>query len=169
MQVRTKGLCYRLYTSLRIVRDSSDIPILFMTSKKTPQDIVAGLNLGGDDYITKPFEPEVLVARLQAGLRRYRAAVRKAVSRNVWEDGWLTVRMDQFEVRVANTPLALPAKEMQLLLHLLEHRKQVFSVRQLYERRLQVRRLTLFYFSVVAARRYYDEDIAIPYGAELCM
>lgn len=118
-----------------LVRSRSDIPIIFMTSKKTPQDIVAGLHVGGDDYVTKPFEPEVLVARVKAGLRRYRAASREAdASRaSVWKDQWLTIDKGKLEVFVDNKPIDLPAKELQLLLHLLEHPKQVFSVGQLYE------------------------------------
>ncbi|TMV50898.1 response regulator transcription factor [Paenibacillus mesophilus] len=118
-----------------LVRSRSDIPIIFMTSKKTPQDIVAGLHVGGDDYITKPFEPEVLVARVKAGLRRYRAASREAVTSraSVWKDQWLAIDKEKLEVFVNNKPIDLPAKELQLLLHLLEHPKQVFNVGQLYE------------------------------------
>ncbi|SDC13950.1 DNA-binding response regulator, OmpR family, contains REC and winged-helix (wHTH) domain [Paenibacillus sp. UNCCL117] len=120
---------------MQTLRARSDIPIIFMTSRKTPQDIVAGLRLGGDDYITKPFEPEVLVARVLAGLRRCRSAGGKTeAGAGIWRDGWLTIHKDRLEVLVNNTPVALAAKELQLLLHLLEHPKQVFSVSQLYER-----------------------------------
>ncbi len=121
---------------VELIRSRCDVPILFLSSKKAPQDIVAGLNIGGDDYVTKPFEPEVLVARVHAGLRRYRSAGRQpgATSANAWDDGWLTVRKDRLEVLVDRKPITLPAKELQLLLHLLDHPRQVFSVVQLYDR-----------------------------------
>lgn len=122
-------------TLAQTVRSRSDIPIIFMTSKKTPQDIVAGLGMGGDDYVTKPFEPEVLVARVQAGLRRYLSLGKKTDGGQViWKDGWLEVDKKRLEVRVDGKPVSLPAKELQLLLHLMDHPKQVFSVTQLYER-----------------------------------
>lgn len=121
---------------VKMVRGRSDIPIIFLTSKKEPQDVIAGLNMGGDDYVTKPFEPEVLVARVQAGLRRYRSASREAdaIGSDVWKDGWLTIHKKRLEVLVDGAPVALSAKELQLLLHLLEHPKQVFGVGQLYEK-----------------------------------
>jgi DNA-binding response OmpR family regulator len=122
---------------VELVRSRSDLPIIFITSKKGPQDIIAGLHVGGDDYVTKPFEPEVLVARVHAALRRYRSADQKPPvgnSSDVWTDGWLTVHKQQLKVLVNGKPITLPAKELQLLLLLLEHPKQVFSVSRLYER-----------------------------------
>ncbi|KRE93115.1 hypothetical protein ASG89_06315 [Paenibacillus sp. Soil766] len=118
------------------VRRQSDLPIIFITSKKEPQDIVAGLDIGGDDYVTKPFEPEVLVARVQAGLRRYRSGRQNNNDGNadVWQDSWLKIHKKRLEVFVNNQPTSLATKELQLLLHLLEHPKLVFSVSQLYER-----------------------------------
>ncbi|CAG7610399.1 Sensory transduction protein regX3 [Paenibacillus solanacearum] len=118
------------------VRSQSDLPVIFLTSRKEPQQIIEGLRIGGDDYITKPFEPEVLVARVQAGLRRYRSTERKseASAADLWTDGWLTIHKKRLEVSVDDKPLTLPAKELQLLVHLLEHPKQVFSVAQLYDK-----------------------------------
>ncbi|MGG1550607.1 response regulator transcription factor [Paenibacillus ferrarius] len=118
------------------IRRHSDLPVIFLTSKKEPQDIITGLQIGGDDYVTKPFEPEVLVARVLAGLRRYRTATAPEHSSggDVWNDGWLTVHKNRLEVLVDNKPIALPAKELQLLLMLLERPSQVFSVNQIYER-----------------------------------
>ncbi|WP_240762165.1 response regulator transcription factor [Paenibacillus thalictri] len=118
------------------IRNYSDIPIIFITSKKSSQDIVAGLNIGGDDYVTKPFEPEVLVARVHARLRQHRAfsANTGDSSAYVWNDGWLTIHKKRLDVFVDGKSVTLAAKELQLLLHLLEHPQQVFNVTQLYER-----------------------------------
>ncbi|MGG1515006.1 response regulator transcription factor [Paenibacillus oryzisoli] len=118
------------------IRSRSDLPVIFLTSKKEPQDIIAGLRIGGDDYVTKPFEPEVLVARVLAGLRRYRTTIasEQSGSDDVWKDGWLTIHKKRYEVLVDNQPVKLPAKELQLLLMLLERPSQVFSVSQIYER-----------------------------------
>ncbi|WP_127585529.1 response regulator transcription factor [Paenibacillus koleovorans] len=93
------------------IRNRSNIPILFLTitSKKDPQDVIAGLNIGGDDYVTKPFEPEVLVARVQAGLRRYRSARPKTAEVNgadVWKDGRLTIHKKRLEVLIDGEPVA---------------------------------------------------------------
>ncbi|MNQ93176.1 Heme response regulator HssR [compost metagenome] len=85
--------------------------------------------------MTKPFEPEVLVARVLAGLRRYRTTTAPERSSNeVWRDGWLTIHKKRLEVHVDNKLVALPAKELQLLLMLQERPSQVFSVSQIYER-----------------------------------
>ncbi len=118
------------------IRSRSDVPIIFITSKKSPQDIIAGLNSGGDDYVTKPFEPEVLVARVQAGLRRYLLAGARAggSGADVWRDGWLVVHKKRLEVTVNENPIVLPAKELKLLLLLMDQPNQVFSIGRLYER-----------------------------------
>ncbi|UJF36049.1 response regulator transcription factor [Paenibacillus hexagrammi] len=123
---------------VELIRSQSDIPIIFLTSKKTPEDVIAGLHIGADDYVTKPFEPEVLVARIKSGLRRFRslrgATIDCGTGTDTWTDGRLTIHKNRLEVFVDNLPVTLAAKELQLLLHLLEHPKQVFKVSQLYER-----------------------------------
>ncbi|MDF2722812.1 MAG: two component transcriptional regulator, winged helix family [Paenibacillus sp.] len=120
---------------VKSIRRLSNIPIIFLTSKKTSHDVITGLKVGGDDYVTKPFEPEILVARVQAGLRRFRTAIGHGdVERGqVWRDGWLTVYKDRLEVFVDNKLIAMPAKEFQLLLLLLNHPGQVFPMSLLYE------------------------------------
>lgn len=119
-----------------LLRHRTNVPIIFLTSKKTSQDIVVGLNAGGDDYVTKPFEPEVLIARVRAALRRTHSKERLAAAspQQVWSDGRLYVHKERLEVTIDGLPVKLPTKELQLLLFLLEHPKQVLSVDQLYER-----------------------------------
>lgn len=116
------------------IRGLTDIPIIFISCKKEPQEVIEGLKLGGDDYITKPFEPSVVVARVCAQLRRFQmgAQVPKPAER-IWADTRLDINPHSLEVKVAGSLLALYAKERQLLLFMAEHPNQVFSVEQLYE------------------------------------
>lgn len=117
----------------RRVRSHSKLPIIFLTSKNEPQDIIAGLETGGDDYITKPFDPDVMAARVKAVLRRSDAE-RQRTETWPWDDGRLRANENTGEVSVEGTPAALSAKELQLLFYLIKHRNQVFSVQHLYER-----------------------------------
>lgn len=114
------------------IRKRSAVPIIFLTCKRDADDIVNGLDTGGDDYMTKPFDPVVLLARVKAHLRR---AGMKEIPKeeSIWQDDRLSVNWKNFEVHVANQPVPLFAKERQLLLYLVRHANQVFSVEQLYE------------------------------------
>lgn len=116
------------------IRGMSTIPIIFISCKKEPQEVIEGLKLGGDDYITKPFEPSVVVARVRAQLRRFQmGAETQKPSNRIWRDNRMEIHPDSLEVRIAGSPLALYAKERQLLLFMTERPNQVFSVEQLYE------------------------------------
>ncbi|CAM3549283.1 response regulator [Marinicrinis lubricantis] len=117
----------------RSIRELSDVPIIMMSCKKESHDIVNGLDAGADDYITKPFDPNVVIARIRSQLRRYRHAAQSVQSSLVWEDDYLKIDPVAFKVYVEGRRIHLFAKEMKLLLLLLAHQGQVFHVEQLYE------------------------------------
>lgn len=113
----------------RRLREQSDVPILFLTSKWESEDIVQGLSIGADDYITKPFVPDVLVARVQLQLRKSRTETVSEVIR--FED--LVIHRDTCEVCYRGRNIPFLAKEFKLLLYFAERPRQVFSADHLYE------------------------------------
>ncbi|CAG7643899.1 Alkaline phosphatase synthesis transcriptional regulatory protein SphR [Paenibacillus allorhizosphaerae] len=114
----------------RQMREMSELPILFVTCKRDSEDVLNGFNLGADDYVTKPFDPAILVARVNAQLRRNR----QRQGRVGWRHKRLEVDFARAELLVDGEPVALFAKERQLLHFFIEHPNQVFSVNHLFER-----------------------------------
>ena len=113
----------------RRLRDAGDrVPILFLTARDAPDDRVAGLVAGGDDYVTKPFTLAELIARVQAILRRTRPP---AAGRLRFAD--LEMDLDTHEVWRAGTPVRLTATEFNLLRHFLEHPRLVLSKAQILD------------------------------------
>lgn len=113
----------------RDIRRQSKVPIVFLTSKWETEDVVAGLESGGDDYIVKPFHPDVLIARVKANLRR----VYEYEAEEVLAFGDLHIHRDMFEARCRGKDIPFLAKEIKLLIFLAEHPRQVFHAEQLYE------------------------------------
>jgi two-component system alkaline phosphatase synthesis response regulator PhoP len=105
-----------------------DLPIIMLTARDDDVDKIVGLELGADDYVTKPFNPRELVARVKAILRRSRRAARPQAPVHV---GDVTVDPARHEVTVAGQPVELRPKEFDLLLALAEHRGIVLSREQL--------------------------------------
>ena len=105
-----------------------DLPIIMLTARDDDVDKIVGLELGADDYVTKPFNPRELVARVKAILRRTQRAARPQVPVHV---GDLTIDPARHEVIVAGQPVELRPKEFDLLLALAEHRGIVLSREQL--------------------------------------
>ena len=103
-------------------------PVLFVTARDDEVDRILGIELGADDYITKPFSPRELVARLGGVLRRTRG---DAVAPQVLRSGELTVDLTSHEVRAAGREIALTATEFDLLAHLLRRPGVVFTREQL--------------------------------------
>ena len=115
----------------RTLRSESDLPIVMLTAREAEADRVGGLEVGADDYVTKPFSPRELVARVRSVLRRTAPQHVKA-ERLVFDD--LTIDATTREVTKAGESLRLTAKEFDLLWFLARHPRQVFSRDQLMDR-----------------------------------
>lgn len=120
------------YDLCRDLRNRIDFPILMVTSKQETMDIVRGLGLGADDYITKPFDPMELIARVQSHLSRYQRFTTKETS-NELTIGDLTIFLDNWKVQLHHKEIKLPNKEFELLVYLAKHPNRVFSKEQLFE------------------------------------
>jgi two-component system alkaline phosphatase synthesis response regulator PhoP len=117
----------------RRIRKTSDVPILMLTARDEDVDKIIGLEVGADDYMTKPFNPRELVARVKSILRRSTPERRQAESA-VIRHGDLTVDAGRREVRVVEEEIQLAPKEFDLLWELLDHRGLVLTRDQLLER-----------------------------------
>lgn len=118
----------------RRLRGAGAVPVIVLTARDDPVDRVVGLELGADDYMTKPFNPRELVARVRAVLRRTDAAAAAAPVMEVLEDDDLRVEVGAREVYAGDEQVALTPKEFDLLVALLESRGLVLTREQLLER-----------------------------------
>ena len=116
----------------RIRADQPDVPVIFLTAKDAVDDRVRGLTAGGDDYVTKPFSLEELVARLRGLLRRSGATTSRPGSQLVVGD--LTLDEDSHEVTRAGEPVQLTATEFELLRYLMRNPRRVLSKAQILDR-----------------------------------
>ena len=105
------------------VRETSSIPIIILSAKSEDTDKILGLNIGADDYITKPFAIEELLARIRAALRKRTAAPEETLL----TAGPLTMNVDKHQVTMKDQPVELTKKEFDLLRHLLETKGHVLS------------------------------------------
>lgn len=112
----------------RALRSQSTVPIIFLSCKWETADIVTGLELGGNDYVTKPFTPEELLARIRANLRDHSSG------EELLTFGPLQINATTYQVSRNGQPVSLSAKELQLLLFLARHRNRVFSVDELFSK-----------------------------------
>jgi DNA-binding response OmpR family regulator len=118
------GLCRQL-------RAAGDVPVVMLTARDSELDRVLGLELGADDYVTKPFSPRELVARVRGILRRAEGTPRPGPA--VITVGPVEIDLGRWEARVDGEPVALAAKELALLAYLAEHRGLALSRRQLVD------------------------------------
>jgi len=124
------------FSVCREIRRFSTVPILMLTAKEDEVDKVLGLELGADDYVTKPFSPRELIARVRAILRRTRVAEStrtRAVADEILREGDITINLTSYEVRKGDRPLELTPREFELLRFLVAHAGQVFSREALLE------------------------------------
>lgn len=117
----------------RRIREQTDTPILFLTAKTAELDLLMGLEIGGDDYITKPFQPLEVAARVKAHLRRQKRLHHRMPSHPQYNWGYFQIHPQAGLLTVQGEPVDCPAREFQLLVYLCESPDQIFSVRQLYE------------------------------------
>ena len=117
------------------IREKSSIPIIILSAKSEDADKILGLNIGADDYITKPFNPLELVARVKSHLRRYMQLGSTAIkeSEAIYTVGGLAINDDLKEVTVDGEPVKLTPIEYNILLLLVKHQGKVFSIDQIYE------------------------------------
>ena len=115
------------------IREKNNIPIIILSAKSEDTDKIVGLNFGADDYITKPFNPLELMARVKSQLRRYTSLGSIAEKVSVIKIGDLELDRDAKEVRVGGEPIKLTATEYGILQLLMENAGKVFSIDEIYE------------------------------------
>ena len=116
------------------IREYSSIPILFLSAKSEDSDKILGLNIGADDYITKPFNPLELIARVKSHLRRYTKLGNEVENEeNIYKAGGLLINDETKEVTVEGEPVKLTPIEYNILLLLVKNQGRVFSIDQIYE------------------------------------
>ena len=116
------------------IREKNALPIIILSAKSEDADKILGLNVGADDYVTKPFNPLELVARVKSQLRRYTQLGAAAEKRgNIYETGGLMIDDDRKEVTVDGETVKLTPIEYRILLLLVKNQGRVFSTNQIYE------------------------------------
>ena len=117
------------------LREKYDFPVIMLSAKSEEVDKIMGLNIGADDYVTKPFTPMELMARVNSQLRRYRRFMEKLeVRENVHVIGGLEINEDTVEVSIDGKPVKLTPIEYKILLLLAKNPGRVFSAEEIYER-----------------------------------
>mgnify|MGYP006319164275 CR=1 FL=1 len=117
------------------IREKSNVPVILLTAKSEDTDKVLGLTVGADDYVTKPFNPLELVARVKSQIRRYTrlGAAVPVENDHIYETGGLSINDDLKEVRVDGDVVKLTPIEYNILLLLMKNQGRVFSINQIYE------------------------------------
>lgn len=116
------------------IRENSSVPIIILSAKSEDADKILGLNIGADDYVTKPFNPLELVARVKSQIRRYTKLGNAAEeSQKIYKTGGLVMNDDLKEVTVDGEPVKLTPIEYNILLLLVKNQGKVFSINQIYE------------------------------------
>ncbi|MGN1267635.1 MAG: response regulator transcription factor [Dorea sp.] len=118
------------------IRETNNIPIIILSAKSEDADKILGLNIGADDYVTKPFNPLELVARVKSQMRRYTqlGSTVTVVNEAIYSVGGLTINDDLKEVTVDGEAVRLTPIEYNILLLLVKNQGKVFSIDQIYEK-----------------------------------
>lgn len=115
------------------IRERFNIPIIMLSAKSQDYDKIMGLNVGADDYLTKPFNPLELIARVKSQLRRYTTLGSVVTKTGVYTNGGLMIDDEQKVCTVDGDPVKLTPVEYRILLFLTENAGRVFSIDQIYE------------------------------------
>ena len=117
------------------IREENNMPIIILSAKSEDADKILGLNMGADDYVTKPFNPLELIARVKSQIRRYTklGSTVDTAQESVYTVGGLSVNDDLKEVTVDGEPVKLTPLEYSILLLLVKNQGKVFSISQIYE------------------------------------
>lgn len=125
-------------TMVMHLRQTKDFPVIMLSAKSEDMDKVTGLNIGADDYMTKPFQPIELIARVNSQLRRYQrylTAINKANNvENIYRIGGLELNVDSMELTVDGEAVKLTPMEFKILHLLMKHPNRVFSADEIYEK-----------------------------------
>lgn len=116
------------------IREKHNIPIILVSAKSEDIDKIVGLNFGADDYITKPFNPLELIARVKSQLRRYTDLGSMEMNSSILSSGGLSLNTDTKEVRVEGELVSVTPTEYKLIHLLIQHPGRVFSIQEIYER-----------------------------------
>jgi len=121
-------------TVCREIRTKSNVPIIMITARAEEVDKVLGLELGADDYVTKPFSVREVVARVKANMRRTVKEIEPDKSDDILTGGNLTVDLNRYEVKKKDETIELTVREFELLAFLMKERGQMFSRESLLEK-----------------------------------
>ena len=121
--------------TLNEIRKNSSIPVIMLSAKSEDEDKINGLNLGADDYVTKPFNPLELIARVNSGIRRYTklGSTNEKEGKNIYKSGDLIIDDDLKKVTVDGKEVKLTPTEYNILKFLLKNKGIVYSIEQIYE------------------------------------
>jgi two-component system KDP operon response regulator KdpE len=121
------------WTVLQRIREVSNVPVVMLTARDAPEEVIKGLDLGADDYVTKPFDIKVLLARVRATLRRAVSdspVIKKDI---IYSDDYLSINLDERRVIVNGKAVRLTPTEFNLLAYLVENAARVVAYRELLE------------------------------------
>ena len=121
--------------TLNEIREKSSIPVIMLSAKSEDEDKIKGLNLGADDYVTKPFNPLELIARVNSGIRRYTklGAIDEETTQNVYKTGELIIDDNLKKVIVEGKEVKLTPTEYNILKFLTKNKGIVYSIEQIYQ------------------------------------
>ena len=119
----------------RKIRKSSEVPVIFLTSCDNEEEIVMGLDIGADDYITKPFNPLELIARVNSQIRRYTSlgSIAEESNKKIYKSGDLIINDETKQVEVEGREVKLTPTEYNILKFLTKNKGIVYSIEQIYE------------------------------------